>query len=43
MIERIINGETLLSVIIRTEFKKEGIDFFTPVDFSQQLNYINRP
>jgi hypothetical protein len=43
MIERIINGETLLSVIIRTEFKKEGIDFFTPGDFSQQLGYMNRP
>ncbi len=43
MIERIMNGETLLSVIIRTEFKKEGIDFFTPGDFSQQLGYMNRP
>ncbi|MFN4854943.1 MAG: hypothetical protein ACK5JC_11045 [Bacteroidota bacterium] len=43
MIERIMHGETLLSVIIRTEFKKEGIDFFTPGDFSQQLGYMNRP
>lgn len=36
------NGQ-LLGLIIRTEFKKDGIAFFTPDDFSQQLGYMNRP
>lgn len=43
MIEKIENNGLLLSVIIRREFKKEGIDFFTPNTFSQQLGYMNRP
>lgn len=43
MIERItINGK-LLSIIIRANFHKDGIEFFTPNDFSQQLAYMNRP
>jgi len=33
----------LLSIIIRADFKKEGIHFFTPDQFSQQLGYMNRP
>ena len=43
MIERISQGAQLLSVIIRSSYKKEGIEFFTPGDFSQQLGYMNRP
>jgi hypothetical protein len=43
MIERIQLGDTLLSVIIRRNYSREGIDFFTPGDFSQQLGYMNRP
>lgn len=43
MIERIFGKETLLSLIIRRSFKKEGIEFFTPVTFSQQLGYMKRP
>lgn len=43
MIERIIQNEKILSIIIRSEFKREGIEFFTPPDFSQQLGYMNRP
>ncbi|MES2431373.1 MAG: hypothetical protein V4556_10570 [Bacteroidota bacterium] len=43
MIEKFIhNGETH-AIIIRAQFKKDGIDFFTPGDFSQQLGYMNRP
>jgi mannose-6-phosphate isomerase-like protein (cupin superfamily) len=42
MIENIIHDEKLLSVIIRVNYKKEGIEFFTPNDFSQQLAYMNR-
>jgi hypothetical protein len=43
MIENILHEEKLLAVIIRADFKKEGIEFFTPNDFSQQLAYMNRP
>ncbi|MFA6924568.1 MAG: hypothetical protein WC223_09985 [Bacteroidales bacterium] len=37
------NEEELLAIIIPFEFKKEGIDFFTPNDYSQQLAYMNHP
>ena len=43
MIENITHNNLLLSVIIRAEYKKEGIAFFTPENFSQQLGYMNRP
>ncbi|TFG91243.1 MAG: hypothetical protein E4G71_04160 [Candidatus Atribacteria bacterium] len=42
MIENVIQNEKLLSVIIRATYKTEGIKFFTPNDFSQQLAYMNR-
>ena len=42
MIEQVIHDEKLLSVIIRANYKSEGIEFFTPDDFSQQLAYMNR-
>lgn len=41
--ESIMDGERMLAVILRTSFRKEGIEFFTPSDFSQQLGYMNRP
>jgi mannose-6-phosphate isomerase-like protein (cupin superfamily) len=43
LVERIIHQEQLISIIIRTEYTREGIDFFTPDNFSQQLGYMNRP
>lgn len=43
MVEKVIHGNQLLSVIIRTNYFKDGIEFFTPDDFSQQLGYMNRP
>ena len=41
--EQIDHEGQILGIIIRTEFKKEGIAFFTPDDFSQQVGYMNRP
>ena len=41
-IEYIFEDDKLLAIILRTSFQKEGIDFFTPSDFSQQLGYMNR-
>jgi len=42
-VDRILFGDKLLALIIRSEFHQEGIKFFTPDDFSQQLAYMNRP
>ena len=36
-VENIFNGEKLLAIVLRTEFKTDGIKFFTPDDFSQLL------
>lgn len=43
MIERITFGNQELALIIRHSFKKEGIEFFTPSTYSQQIGYMNRP
>lgn len=43
MIQQIVHNGKLLSVIIRRNFNKNGIEFFTPDDFSQQLAYMKRP
>lgn len=42
-IENITHDDQLLAIIIPAGFKKEGIEFFTPDNFSQQLAYMNRP
>ncbi|SDG41933.1 hypothetical protein SAMN05421827_106153 [Pedobacter terrae] len=42
MIDNIENHGLLLAIIIKANYKKEGISFFTPGDFSQQLGYMNR-
>ena len=42
MIENVILNDKLLSVIIRADYKSDGIKFFTPDDFSQQIAYMNR-
>lgn len=43
MIEQIKHQDQVLAIIIRANYHKEGISFFTPGDFSQQLGYMNRP
>ncbi len=43
MIEKIFNADKLLAVIIYSSFKKPGIHFITPDNFSQQLAYMNHP
>jgi len=42
MIENILHNAQLISIIIRSQYYAEGIKFFTPDDFSQQLAYMNR-
>lgn len=43
MIEYIINNENLLAIIIKNNYSKDGVEFFTPEDFSQQLAYMKHP
>ncbi len=42
-IESVVNKEQLLALILRHDFVEDGIHFFTPNEFSQQLAYMNRP
>jgi mannose-6-phosphate isomerase-like protein (cupin superfamily) len=41
-VEYITHQGKVLSIIIRAHFEKDGIEFFTPDDFSQQLAYMKR-
>ena len=43
MIEHIRHREKVFAIILRANFRSEGIEFFTPNEFSQQLGYMNRP
>ena len=43
MIEPINHNGHMLALILRANFHANGIQFFTPNDFSQQLGYMNRP
>ena len=42
-IEQITHLEQILAIIINHNFKENGIHFFTPNEFSQQLAYMNHP
>jgi len=43
MVETVLHGGVTLAIIVRRNFNKEGIHFFTPNDFSQQLAYMKHP
>lgn len=43
MIEAIHHNDVTLAILLRANHYAEGIEFFTPNDFSQQLGYMNRP
>jgi mannose-6-phosphate isomerase-like protein (cupin superfamily) len=43
MLVKIKTEDKLIAIIIRADYSKEGIEFFTPDEFSQQLAYMNRP
>jgi hypothetical protein len=42
-IERIQHNGEMLALIVRNEYRKPGISFFTPNDLSQQLAYMRHP
>ena len=41
-IKEVISEGLNLALILRTEFKQDGIRFFTPNNFSHQLGYMKR-
>lgn len=43
MIERIQYLDKELALIIRSSYRADGIQFFTPNTYSQQIGYMNRP
>src|SRR6185437_313547 len=43
MIETIKHESLVLAIILRRPFKRDGIEFLTPSNFSQQLGYMKRP
>lgn len=43
MVEKITHQNLSLGIIIRNNFSKDGIEFFTNDNDSQQLGYMNRP
>jgi mannose-6-phosphate isomerase-like protein (cupin superfamily) len=43
MIEKIERDGELLCLIVRSDFHKEGISFFTPNELSQQLAFMRHP
>ncbi len=42
-VEHIKHIDQTIAIIIRSSFHSDGIEFFTPSVFSQQLGYMNRP
>lgn len=43
MLETIVHDGKTLALVLRASYRQEGIRFFTPDEFSQQLAYMNRP
>ena len=43
MVEQIKAGSRVLAIIIRNNFNKNGVSFFTPDEFSQQLAFMKHP
>jgi hypothetical protein len=42
MIQKIVKNNNVLAIILRANYRSEGIKFFTPNEYSQQLGYMNR-
>jgi hypothetical protein len=43
MIKKITSGDKLIAIIIPHDFHKDGVEFFSPKEFSQQLGYMKHP
>lgn len=43
MVENITHAGRILATLLRATYHEQGIKFFTPDEYSQQLAYMNRP
>ena len=43
MIDYVSHNGRQFAIILRSTFRSDSIEFFTPGDYSQQLGYMNRP
>ena len=43
MFEQVTIQGDVVAIIVRKDFEKDGIHFFTPNDYSQQLAYMSHP
>ena len=41
--QQIVFDGQIYAILVRNDFEKDGIEFFTSGDFSQQLGYMKRP
>lgn len=41
MIETVYDDDQQLAIIIKSEYSKDGVEFFTPDEYSQQLAYMS--
>jgi cupin fold WbuC family metalloprotein len=42
-VERVYSDQTLIAIILRSEFDESGVSFFSPFEFSQQLGILIHP
>jgi mannose-6-phosphate isomerase-like protein (cupin superfamily) len=43
MMRTIYHGDKMIALVIPANFEKDGLEFFTPNHFSQQLAYMKHP
>jgi mannose-6-phosphate isomerase-like protein (cupin superfamily) len=43
VVETVEHEGRTLAIVLRRSFRREGIEFFTPPEYSQQLAYMKRP
>lgn len=43
LIEKIMNNDEVLAIIVSHKYNESGLNFFTPDDFSQQLAFMRHP
>ena len=43
MVETIEHAGVVLAIVVRSSFRRDGIEFFTPAEYSQQLAYMKHP
>ena len=41
--QTITHNNQILAIIIRADYAKDGVEFFTPNDFSQQIAFMKHP